>query len=213
VVTESFKTKILKGDEHILAGSPLLLEFVLSITRSESNQAVPVTDLKKKLSKELQRPFESAIQDALAGFALPAGVGALRIKKKDHLFLMRDVNAAGALPREDRPATAAPLAPAPAPEERPTEGRPAIDFATAFDEAFARLDQQRGSPNFVSLVDLRRELSVDRETFDRELHELRQAGRFTLNAAEDRHDLTAEEQEAAIREEGTLLLFVSRGTP
>ncbi|MBI1918066.1 MAG: hypothetical protein HYS12_25520 [Planctomycetes bacterium] len=201
---------VLKGDEHILAASPLLLEFVLSITHSESNQAIPVTDLKKKVSKDLQRPFESAVQDALTGFALPAGVGALRIKKKDHLFLMRDVNAAGPLPREDLPVAATPTTLAPPSEERAGDGRPALDFGTAFDEAFTRLDQQRGSPNFVSLVDLRRELPVDRDTFDRELRDLRRAGLFSLNAAEGREGLTHEEQAAAIREEGTLLLFVAR---
>jgi hypothetical protein len=200
---------VLKGDEHILVASPLLLEFVLSVARSENNQAVPVADLKKKVSRELQRSFEDAIQDALTGFALPAGVGALRIKKKVHLFLMRDVNAAGPLPREDLPVAATPTALVP-PEERGGDGRPVIDFAIALDEAFTRLDQQRGSPNFVSLVDLRRELPVDRDTFDRELHALRRAGRFTLNAAEGREGLTHEEQEAAIREEGTLLLFLAR---
>src|SRR5262249_50102272 len=133
---------VLKGDEHILAASPLLLEFVLSIVRSESNQAIPVTDLKKKISKELQSPFESAVQDALTGFGLPAGVGALRIKKKEHLFLMRDVNAVGALPREELPVEVPAV----------THPTPTPEFATAFDEAFVRLDQQRGSPNFVSLV-------------------------------------------------------------
>src|SRR5262249_13782704 len=154
--------------------------------------AIPVTDLKKKVSKDLRRPFESAVQDALTGFALPAGVGSLRIKKKDHLFLMRDVNAAGPLPRENLPVAATPtttLTPPP-PEERGGDGRPAVDFATAFDEAFTRLDQQRGSPNFVSLVDLRRELPVDRDTFDRELRDLRRAGLFSLNAAEGREGLT-----------------------
>src|SRR5262249_44740497 len=145
----------LKGDEHVLASSPLLLEFVLSAARTESNQAIPVADLKKKLTKEMQGPFESAVRDGLAGFALPAGVGALRIKKKEHLFLLRDVNSAGATPREEGQAA---LAPAALAEPLAPEAPPPVDFPTAFDEAFTRLDQQRGAPNFVSLVDLRRAL-------------------------------------------------------
>ena len=44
------------------------------------------------------------------------------------------------------------------------------------------------------------------------MHQLRREGRFTLSAAEGRHGLAPEEQDTAIREEGTLLLFVSRKT-
>jgi hypothetical protein len=187
---------VLRGDESLLVASPLLLHFTLALARSESNQAVPLTNLKKKVSKDLQPAFERAILDGLSRRALPAGLGALRIKKKDYLFLMRDVQSAGP--------------PAPVLETHAGSERPVLDFATAFDEAFTRLDQRRGSPNFVSLVDLRRELPVDRDTFNRELRNLRRAGRFTLNAAEGRDGLTPEEQDAAVREEGTLLLFVSR---
>src|SRR5262249_36080842 len=118
-------------------------------------------------------------------------------KQAWHLFFLRDVQGATAAPA---PAPQ-PIAPAP------------IDFAAAFEEAFARLDRERGSNNFVSLVDLRRDLPVDRDTFDGELRRLREAGRFTLSAAEGRHGLSPEEQDAAIREEGTLLLFVARKDP
>jgi hypothetical protein len=59
---------------------------------------------------------------------------------------------------------------------------------------------------------LRRALPHDRATFDRELRELRRAGRYSLSAAEGRHGIQREEQEAGIREEGSLLLFVSRKT-
>jgi hypothetical protein len=64
----------------------------------------------------------------------------------------------------------------------------------------------------VSLVELRRALPVDRDTFDRGLQELRRAGRFGLSAAEGRHGLSQEEREAAIQEHGAVLLFVARRT-
>lgn len=86
------------------------------------------------------------------------------------------------------------------------------DFARAFDEAFARLDRERGSNNFVSLVDLRAALpAFPRAAFDAALHELRVARRYVLNSAEHSEGLGPEQREAAIREEGEFLLHVSRG--
>jgi hypothetical protein len=147
--------------------------------------------------KELQADFDASLDQCLGADTLPAGIGALRVKQVWHLFFLRDVQGATAAPAPAPP----PMAPAP------------VDFATAFEEAFARRDRERGSNNFVSLVDLRRDLPLDRDTFDRELRRLRQAGRFTLSAAEGRHGLSPEEQDAAIPEEGTLMLFVARKAP
>jgi hypothetical protein len=96
------------------------------------------------------------------------------------------------------------------PNKHATEGEMVSDFGRLFDEAFARLDQQRGSHNLVSLVKLRQEVPVERMTFDTELHRLRRAGRYTLTTSEARHGISHEEQEAGIVEDGTLLLFVSR---
>ena len=56
-------------------------------------------------------------------------------------------------------------------------------------------------------------MPAGRDQFDRELQDLRRAGRYTLSAAEGRGGITPEEREAGIREEGSLLLFVSRNTP
>jgi hypothetical protein len=84
------------------------------------------------------------------------------------------------------------------------------DFAAPFVTAFDRLDRAAGGHNFVSLVALRPAIPAPRAAFDAGLHELRRNGQFTLSAAEGRHGVTAEEQEAGIREDGTLLLYVSR---
>jgi hypothetical protein len=78
------------------------------------------------------------------------------------------------------------------------------------EEAFERLDRQKGSHNLVSLVELRREVPVGRPAFDGELQRLRRAGRFSLSGAEGRHGISQEERDAGIPEDGALLLFVSR---
>jgi hypothetical protein len=96
------------------------------------------------------------------------------------------------------------------PAPRPEGPRPAGDFARAFDEAFERLDRAAGAHNYVSLVDLRRAVPVDRQTFDTALGDLRRAGRYTLSAAEGRHGVRPEEREAGIVEDGAVLLYVSR---
>jgi hypothetical protein len=42
------------------------------------------------------------------------------------------------------------------------------------------------------------------------LRELRRSGRYSLSSAEGRHGLSEEEQEAAVREGDSLLLYVAR---
>jgi hypothetical protein len=102
-----------------------------------------------------------------------------------------------------------PLSPSP-----PLPCSPPADFASAFDAAFGRLDRSSGSHNFVSLADLRPALAAwSREEFDRELRELRIAGRFELAGAESVNGLGPEDRAAGIQEAGSLLLYVSRRRP
>jgi hypothetical protein len=162
------------------------------LTRSEDNQVFTPKDLSKKAVPALREPLAAAIQRRAESRSLPPTVGCLLQKKKPLLFLLSDV---GALP-----AAAVPAA-------------PHADFARAFDEAFQRLDRQRGAHNFVSLVDLRRAVPVPHATFDAGLRQLRQAGRYSLSAAEGRHGLHPDQREAGIMEDGTLLLYVSRKAP
>jgi hypothetical protein len=183
----------LAADRDTLAASPLLLLAVLSAARTADNQAVGLAELKKKLVEPLRQPFEVAVARRIGERSLPAAVGCLRVKKKPYLFLLADLSL-----------------PAPAPKPAPV---PTSDFARKFEEVFERLDRERGSHNLVSLVGLRGELAVDRATFDAELQRLRRAGRYSLSAAEGRHGISDEERGAAIPEDGSLLLFVSRRGP
>jgi hypothetical protein len=185
----------LHGDIESLADSPLLLETVLRLCRSAMNQAATVAELKKKAVTALQPALEVALRRRLDSDTLPPTVGWLLQKKKPLLFLLADVHATLAAPTPH--ATTEPIA-------------PIVDFRTAFEAAFDQFDQRQGGHNLVSLVELRRALPVDRASFDAGLQELRRAGRYTLSAVEGRHGIQPEEQSAGIREDGTLLLFVSR---
>jgi hypothetical protein len=194
----------LAEDAAELAASPLTLEAVLTAVRTADHQAVPAADLKKKVAKELRPAFDANLAAWIEAGTLPPAVGCLRIKKKPHLFLIRDLF-------PDAPPT--PAAPArPAAVVAPPPVPPAADFAPLFEAAFDRLDRQKGSYNLVSLVDLRHAVSVERDAFDDGLLHMRRAGRYSLSSAEGRHGLTPEEREAGMNEGGTLLLYVSRKT-
>jgi nucleotide-binding universal stress UspA family protein len=204
----------LAEDRDLLVDSASVLEAVLLQKRSAQTQIWKPADLKTAVVKALQGPFVEAVNRRAETGTLPPTVGCLRQKGAPLLFLKSDVS-------EVRPAPPSALEPertAPPPEPMPPPNRPAHpppvapDFARLFDDAFERLDRLRGH-NFVSLVDLRRELPVDRATFDAGLQTLRQAGRYTLGAAEGRHGISPEERQAGIEEDGSLLLHVSRKKP
>jgi hypothetical protein len=181
-------------DAARLAAWPPLLENALAAARTPTNQALAATDLKKKVGKAVQRHFAAALEQRITEGNLPPEVGLLHVKGKPLLFLIADL-------AENRVSSPAP------PESKPTPAQP---LGQKFDEVFDRLDRERGGHNLVSLVDLRRELGVERAAFDAELTKLRRAGRYSLSGAEGRHGITTEEKEAGIVEGGILLLYVSR---
>jgi hypothetical protein len=214
----SFQAKVLVGlknvanspaaladDKAVLADSPTLLELLLVRTRTASNEVATVAELKKKVAAGLQREFEEALRRRIAGRTLPAGIGCLLQKNKPLLFLIGNVTSLHGA----RGMPAARAGEPPAPRGVSTASH-VVEFAGAFDAAFARLDREKAAHNLVSLVDLRVAVAVDRAAFDAGLRALRLAGRYTLSAAEGRHGIRPEEREAGIIEDGTLLLFVSR---
>jgi hypothetical protein len=196
----------LTRDRDLLAGSPCLLEAVVRLSRTERTQIVSQTELQKRIAPPLVQQFGMALAQRVESRSLPESVGCLSERGKLKFFLVSDVRATqvagGAV--EVQPVSP-PVRPTPpiAPSNAPT------DFVQAFEEAFDRLDRQRGH-NFVNLVDLRRALMTDRQSFDAGLQSLRRAGRYTLSAAEGRDGISPEENQAGIREEGSLLLYVSR---
>jgi hypothetical protein len=212
----------LAEDGDLLAGSELLLETAVTVARTKTDHVCTLAKVKKKVIPDLQKPLEDAIRQRIETRSLPPTIGCLRKGKNWVLFLMGDVLTAP--PRRTKPARSEEAPPVPGKKEEPqappsekgappTLVPPAGAFAAAFDEAFQRLDRQKGSHNFVSLVDLRRALPMDRQTFDAGLRNLRQAGRYSLSGAEGRHGVSLEQQEAGIVEDGSLLLYVSRKLP
>ncbi len=148
--------------------------------------------------KDQQKQIAALLNRAELGDELPDGIGCVLASAgtsaKNVFFALEHLRRAKGAPAPHAPSAAV------------------GDFARAFDEAFARLDRERGSNNFVSLVDLRAALpAFPRAAFDAALHELRVARRYVLNSAEHSEGLGPDQREAAIREEGEFLLHVSRG--
>jgi hypothetical protein len=202
---------VLAEDRELLMNSPRLLHVALSSARTSDNQAVSVVDLTKKLPRNLQSDFRESLNRQVRERILPVEVGVLIVKKKPLLFLRADISSMGV--QEEtvhavRPSPSVTSKIEPKPEPTP----PVLDFAARFDEAFVRLDRQHGAHNHVSLVELRQSILTERAAFDAGLQQLRRAGRYSLSAAEGRHGLDAAERDAAIHEDGSMLLFVSRRT-
>jgi hypothetical protein len=179
-----------------LAASPRLLAFALAACRTAGNHAFSAADLKAKVTGKLQKPFQEAVARQIQEEALPPDAGWLLLRNTKKLFALKDLHTGRKV--EAAPAPVVPQTP---------------DFGRLFDEAFQRLDREKGSHNFVSLVPLRQAVPLPREGFDAGLRQLRRAGLYTLSAAEGRDGLSPEEREAGIPEDGALLLYVSRRSP
>lgn len=190
-----------------LAASSLLLEFLLTCTRTASNQAASAAELKAKVTSKLQKPFQEALTRQIEAESLPSTVGWVLIKNARKLFLLTDLHTG----RGEQESGSGTQYSVPSPQYPVRSTDPS--FEQAFEQAFQQLDRQGGGHDFVSLVALRKALPMKRTTFDAQLRQLRLAGRYTLSAAEGRHGLSPAEQEAGITEDGTLLLYVSRKLP
>src|SRR5262249_54236584 len=140
----------LAEDRDLLADSALLLETVLATARTAATQVFTPAGLCGKGVAVLKKPLEASSRRQVERRSLPATVRCLLQRNKPLLFLSRDV--LSSVPEYTR------QGPPRSVEQPSTQG-----FATAFDDAFQRLDRQKGSHNFVSLVDLRPALAYDRQ--------------------------------------------------
>lgn len=182
-------------DAERLAISDLLLLEAIRQARTGTHHAINMADLKKKVTRPVQSSFAHSLVRRWEDAVLPPGVGGILQKKAPVFFLLEDLVRGTGLNGHSEA------------KQRPVTQEAAGD---AFDAAFQEADRERGGHNFVSLVDLRRRLAMESSDFNRLLHEVRSAGKYTLSAAEGRHGLTAEELDAGIREDGSYLLYVSK---
>jgi hypothetical protein len=204
-----------------LAASPLALEFLLRAAATAKTRALSPAALKEKASGKVKKPFQDALNRHATECTLPPTVGWVLVRGGRLFFLLSDLHTSrlaspGPEGEPAPPATPGPAgreAPAPAEAAGTPDAFPPAEFEADFDSAFGHLDREAGGHNFVSLVALRRALPLPRGVFDAGLQQLRRAGRYALSAAEGRHGITPEEREAALPEEGSLLLFVSRSPP
>ncbi len=205
------KESIEDEDEATSIACALLVDLVRD-HRTRSNVAFSIVDLKKKLPEALRKAFQKGVERGMEWQSLPPEVAWVWVNRSPRLFLREDLRPSGSdrvasEPRiEDRTAQASDLGTT---REAVTVER---DFATAFREAFDRIDRQNGATNFVKLAELRRSLpEFDRFQFDEGLNRLRDQGVFSLDSHEGNYgQLTSEEREAGLREAGSLLVYVSR---
>jgi len=196
---------ILKTDAQALAESRELLDFCLNRLRTGTNQLFTVVELRNALRGEaLKKRFEGCLRQRLREGRLPTHVGALKRKNRFYLFNLSDMAIGVSAAPDDSRSTGA--------EAVEITSSSGVRFVDAFDEVFAHLDREQGNRNYVKLLALRNALpGFGRAEFDRELRELRVAGRYTLDASEGRFtSLTDEEMAAGIEEGGILLVYCSK---
>jgi hypothetical protein len=216
----------LKEDIPRLVASDVLLQFVLDHACSGNQRLFTSGQLQEHLTStaDLKKTFKQTLDARLKDDSLPEGVGYLpKDARTNYLFRLADIRPA--LPGNIAAASAATgstsapdstLESAAPASDAPTEVSPPPglenDFATRFESAFAQLDREGGTHNFVKLSDLRRVLSeYDRSTFDRGLWLLRKARKFTANSSDGNYEhLSTEDRSAGIREGDSLLIYISR---
>ena len=124
-----------------------LLARLLAGCSRTSAHAFPVKELVALVSDKTQQQVVAGLLEPLGPLVhdLPAGIGCVLLSggksgSQNVFFSLEHLRARTADGATDC---------------RTRHNQPTADFATAFDAAFARIDRERGSNNFVSLVDLR----------------------------------------------------------
>jgi hypothetical protein len=186
----------LPGDEERVAGTTVLWTWAIRQVTNDKTNIVGSSALSAAVPSFLHKLLARRIKDE----DLPPGVGMLRIRGNNNVFLMGDV-VSGTRRAEPRATVAVPSK-----DVSPSE------FEHDFRTAFERLDSQTGRHNYVLLHDLRLALpGVPRREFDERLNDLRRNKLFSLDSADGRQmPLTAEQLEAGIREANSLLVYVAR---
>ncbi|MCR9116759.1 MAG: hypothetical protein NXI22_07385 [bacterium] len=194
-----------------LGESDSLLRFLLRRYRTEQNHLHSVSELSKRITTARRRAvsiaFRTSLQRRIEEDELPADIACLWVKGAVRLFFLQDVFPASVSKRLYWSEPADDLNAEPSVESIARQQ----EFETAFNTAFEKLNRQSGGHNFVSLVDLRAALvDFDRKRFDAGLLRMRFEGRYSLSSTQSRHGIRGVEREAAIQEEGSMLLHVSR---
>jgi hypothetical protein len=224
----------LREDIDRLAGSELLIRHGIRLCRKPQDCAFKLEDIAKKVfgkdqdgnNSDLRSRFVRVNKEKLSAAAMPPSIGWIHKTKHALLFLIEDLLPKSIQPKTIQPAGGQVIAHRPLTAEAENKPRSAAPertdashsrataddrFAARFAEAFARLDRENGSYNFVWLADLRNALSAyTREQFDAGIKQLRAERHYQINAGEGRSGISHQQREAAILEDGTIHTSVSR---
>lgn len=189
---------------------PRVFDRIYQATRKLNDTAVDVAALQtsKGFSPKLAAVHPKFIERMVAEGTVPSGYGMIRVGKKVFLFRLEDVRGAAGTP-------SAASSKQPSSERQtvhsPTTAAPS-GFASAFTQAFERLDAQDGGYNFVKLLQLRNALpQYSRSAFDAGLEQLRKERQFSLEASEGLLvTLSEQERAAGIIEAGRQLIYCKR---
>ena len=179
--------------------SPERFVDLLKTAHIAANQLFGLSDLTKGLNAAEKTAFNTRWKTAIAGGALPPGVGSLLVgtgaKAARKVFLLANI-----VP----------------PLQQHTNGQaarfPAAPVKDRLLTEFDRLNERSGGRYYVSLSDLRHALAdIERADFDAALNELRRDWILTLSPAEGRHEAIPEDVlRAGIMEDSRLLVYVAR---
>lgn len=205
-----------KGDAAIVffvedfsrIASQSLLEILVRATRTKSSPFTTLAKMSTKLPDERRDDFKRAVTNAKTQDTLSPNVGWIEDGKTEKFFLVADLGSPAMRRRlsDQNPSPRTTVA-----EPASATRAPAQGFANEFVAAFDRLDRAGGNLNFVSLLDLRRELpSYSRAAFDEGVEHLRKEQRFSLRRPEGRHGISPAERDASIFEAGSQFLYVER---
>jgi hypothetical protein len=223
-----------RADADTMARRTASLELLLRAARTDKKRLVARKDLLKKAAAAVRPNVQAFVDEQLAAGGPLGAVAAIRDGKDLKFFLLEDLEpdelrwrlkaasvvpttapaaSTNVVPTDVVPMTAPMTAKTGAASADPMDDLVAdlAVFAAQLAAAFERLDGESGRHNQVSLRQLRAALPTwERAAFDLRLSRLRQAGDYTLSGMQHRGGLSAEDQEAGIREGGLLRIYVSR---
>lgn len=216
----------LKDDMPRLAATDKLLQFAFELACSGNCKLFTPAQLQNHLAStaDFHKTFKQTVDARLKDDSLPETIGYLpKDARTNYLFRLSDIQpvrgtnaqTASVPPESEAVANATSPSPTATPDVPTQTFRPTAldkDFAAEFETAFARLDREGGSHNFVKIADLRRALpEFDRTEFDRGVWQLRKQRKFTANSSDGNYEqLAPEDRSAGIREGDSLLIYISR---
>ncbi|MGA2450984.1 MAG: hypothetical protein ABTD50_20165 [Polyangiaceae bacterium] len=212
----------LPGDADYIAGRLATLRVLIHQSAGESRTTLAFTVTQIAETKGHAGAFLKLVRTKISAGTgktikitdLPPGVGALKFRGNDLLFLFDDVTGT----REPAVAVeSSRFVPRRGNDAMPHPSSPALDvedLSRQIVAAFDRINARTGSFNQVLLADLRKEVGAPRGSFDQAIDRLRRSATLSLSAHEGHFDqLTPEQREGGIQGPSAMLVYAARRNP